>query len=206
MMKAGASNRGRLAVMVVLLCALVASLAVTAVTAAAEPGDSAEIRPISDGGFGFPDIRGPEAPEEYPFQYEDLSPEFRARQVSDQEIVFEHVEGGYTAWTIAAQPAHDQDGATVPTTVELSEDEVGPVVTLIVHYRAGNPAAGGAPFAFPVVGGKGWEGGFRTISVEMNNPTPPVPPSTPVQYCSVPPLRGLSLHAATSSFRLPAVR
>lgn len=39
------------------------------------------------------------------------------------------------------------------------------VVTLTVHHREGNPAAGGAPFAYPVNEGVGWEGGFQTVVV-----------------------------------------
>jgi hypothetical protein len=57
------------------------------VPAAAEEGDSAPIRPVSEGGLGFGTITGPTAPEEYPLQYEHLSPELKMRHVGDQLIV-----------------------------------------------------------------------------------------------------------------------
>jgi hypothetical protein len=205
MTNAGARRRRRLAATAALLCALLASLAVAA-PALAEAGDSAEIRPLSDGGFSFPDITGPAAPEEYPFQLEPSGPEIRARQVNDQEVIGEYIEGGFTAWTIEAGPAHDAVGATVPTTVTLTEDDEGGVVTLIVHYRAGNPGAGGAAFVFPIVGGQGWEGGYRTGRGELNEPnsssiSPPTSSSTPGPTCKVPSLRGLSLRAARTRLR-----
>jgi hypothetical protein len=94
----------------------------------------------------------------------------------------------------------------VPTTIALTEDEEGPVVTLTVHFRAGNPAAGGAPFVFPIVGGKGWEGGYSTISVEMNEPKSPATepsatPSPPAPSCTVPSLHGFGLTAVKKLLR-----
>ena len=65
--------------------------------------------------------------------------------------------------------AHDAVGKSVPTTLEVSPPNV---VTLTVHHRAGNPAAGGAPFTYPIFEGSGWEGGFSTFEVT-------VPPSEP---------------------------
>jgi hypothetical protein len=199
-------KRNRLAGGAAMACALVASLMIAPAPAAAETGDSAPIRPISEGGFSFPDISGPEAPEEYPFQLNPVSPEMRLRQVSDQEIVAEYIEGGWIGYSFQAEPAHDAVGATVPTTVALTEDGEGPVVTQTVHFRAGNPAAGRAPFVFPIVAGKGWEGGYRSISVELNEPKPPAAepspaPSPPAPTCTVPALRGLSLRAAKARLR-----
>jgi hypothetical protein len=184
---------------VVLLCALVASLAIAVAPAAAESGDSAPIRNLSDGGVSFPDITGPTAPEEYPISFE-LSSEMRARQVSDQLIVFEYIEGGYQGGSIEAEPAHDAEGSTVPTTVKLSE---GNIITMIVHYRAGNPAAGGAPFVFPITDGVGWSGGFFTGVVEISSPLPPAveQSATALATCKVPSLRGLGLRSAKSSLR-----
>jgi PASTA domain len=208
MTRAGTKRRKRLTAIAALLCALVASLAVVVAPAAAETGDSAPVRPMSDGGFDFPDITGPTAPEEYPFLLNPVSPEMRLRQVSDQEIVAEYIEGGVIGYSFEAVLAHDAVGATVPTTVQLSEGAEGPVVTLVVHHRAGNPAAGGAPFAYPIEDGPGWEGGWRTISVELSEPKPPVSteptpasPPAPTPICTVPSLRGVSLHAAKSRLR-----
>jgi hypothetical protein len=195
------TRRRRLAATAALFCALLASLAVAVVPAAAESSDSAPIRDLSDGGLSFPDITGPTAPEEYPMRLDPIGPELRMRQVSDQLIVAEYVEGGYSAFSLEAEPAHDADGATVPTTVELTE---GDIVTLTVHYRVGNPDAEGAPFDFPITGGTGWEGGYRTISFEMNEPQPATestPPASPAPTCTVPSLHALSLHAAKTRLR-----
>jgi hypothetical protein len=204
-MNAGAKRRRSATLIAALLCALAVGL-VFAGVAAAESGDSAPIRPVSEGGFDFPAIRGPEDPEEYPFQWGPLSPKLTARQANDQEIVFEYAEYEVIGWTTDAVPAHDADGATVPTTLKLSEDEEGPVITEIVHYRGGNPAAGGTPFVFPIMEGTGWEGGYRTISFELTEPTPPStepqaasPVATPA--CTVPSLHGLAIRAARSRLR-----
>jgi hypothetical protein len=160
---------------------------------------------MSEGGYYFPDITGPEAPEEYPMRI-NVGPEQVARQVSDQLIVVEYIEGGITALSFNAEPAHDAVGATVPTTLTL---EAGDIVTLTVHYRAGNPAAGGAPFAYPITGGTGWEGGFRTFSVSLTesewqvieaNPPAPTEPA-PAPTCRVPSLRGYSLRGAKIRLR-----
>jgi hypothetical protein len=205
-MKTTASKKRRkgLAACAALLCMLVASLAVAIAPAAAETGDAAPIRPLSDGGFSFPNITGPESPEEYPFQLNPPSPEMRMRQVGDQEIVAEYIEGGWIGYSFQAEPAHDAVGATVPTTIALTEDGEGPVVTLTVHFRAGNPA-GGAPFAFPVTGGKGWEGGWFYGTVELGGPKPPAndppPPPPPAPTCTVPSLHGLGLRAAKARLR-----
>jgi hypothetical protein len=194
-------NRISWAACAAILCALLA-----AAPAAAETGDSAPIRPVSDGGFSFPDIPGPEAPEEYPLQWGPLSPELKMRQVSDQEIVVEYINYGITSYTVKAPLAHAADGATVPTTLALTEDDEGPVVTIVVHHRPGNPQAGFVPFQYPVTGGAGWEGGYRTFSTELNEhkpPTtepPPAPPS-PAPTCKVPSLHGFGLVAVKKLLR-----
>jgi hypothetical protein len=204
---AGAKRRRRLAATAALVAALIVSLAVAVGPAAAEGGDSAEIVNRSEGGLDwFPDIRGPEAPEEYPVRLDNLSPELGVRQVSDQEVVVEYVKSSVTAFSINAVPASAADGATVPTTLALTEDEDGPIVTLVVHYRAGNPAAGGAPFVFPIITGEGWEGGFRTTSVGLSEPkppsaTPPAQSSPPPPSCTVPSLHGFGLRAAKARLR-----
>jgi hypothetical protein len=187
-----------------LLCALVASLAFTAGPAAAESGDSAEIRPLSEVGLTWPEITGPTSPEEYPIQMGELSPGMTMRQVGDQKVAVEYVESGIVSYTIESGLAHDAVGANVPTSLKLSEDEDGFVLTQIIHYRAGNPAAGGEPFAFPITPGEGWEGGLHIISgLIPGEPKPPAaegasPAQSPPPNCKVPPLRGLNLWAAKS--------
>jgi hypothetical protein len=204
MKSARAEMRRRSAAAAVLICALVASLVVAVGAAVADEGDSAPIRSLSQGGISFPDIQGPTTPEEYPFQLEDPGPEITLRQVDDQRIVAEYLEGGYQAFTFEAESAHAADGATVPTSIRLSEDAEGPVVTEIVRHRAGNPAAGGSPFVYPISGGKGWEGGFSTVGFEMNEPAPaaPSPPAVvPPVICTVPTLHDLPLKAAKARLR-----
>lgn len=174
-------------------------LAVLASSAAAaeEPGDTAPIRNIGEGGFGFPDITGPEAPENYPLRL-NLSGEQELRQLNETEVgVF--YSGGPLAFMLVAEKAHDADGSNVPTTLT----QTGPdMVTLTVHYRDGNPAAGGAPFVYPIMGGSGWEGGFRTITFEFNEKTAPTTEPSPVPVeCKVPSLRGLTRRAAAAKLR-----
>ncbi len=141
------------------LCALVASLAFAVAPAAAEAPDSAPVRSVSDGGLGFPEITGPEAPEEYPILME-LGPEQELRQQSDTQVGIYFKEDGVLAFSVESPGAHDADGATVPTTLEKTgEDEV----TLTVRFRAGNPAAGGAPFAYPIIDGAGLVGGLAEL-------------------------------------------
>lgn len=65
---------------------------------------------------------------------------------------------------LAAEEAHDAVGTDVPTTLTKTG---GDVVTLSVHFLEGNPAAGGAPFEYPIVGGAGWPGGFHTEHVTI---------------------------------------
>ena len=187
-----------------LLWALVASLAVAVAPAAAESGDAAP----SGGGMSFPTITGPEAPEEYPFNL-NLGSEQYLEPISATEVgVF--YAGHVLAFTLSAEPAHDAVGATVPTTLQQTGPEQ---VTLTVHHREGNPAAGWAPFVYPITGGAGWPGGFHTVTVEMNNPfgnanesvretNPPAPTEPiPVPTCKVPSLRGDSLRGAKIRLR-----
>jgi len=197
-------TRFRSAACAAILCALLA-----VPSAAAETGDSAPIRPESEAGFDFPRILGPEAAEEYPLQWSPLGPELKMRQVSDQEIVAEYIDYGVVSYSLHAPPAHDVEGAAVPTTIALSEDEEGPVVTIVVHHRPGNSKAGFAPFKYPIESGSGWEGGFSTIRVELNEPKPPAsepsaapaPPVLPVPTCTVPSLHGFGLVAVKKLLR-----
>jgi hypothetical protein len=153
--------------------------------------DTAEIQDSQ----GFGRIAGPEAPERYPFRVE-LGEEQELRQVSETEVLV--VSGGEPSLSIHAEDASDAEGATVPTTLKLNSEDI---VTLIVHYRAGNPAAGGAPFHYPITAGKGWSGGFRTIVVPMTNPLGEPQQPTTTTYCRVPSLRDLSLRAAKTRLR-----
>jgi hypothetical protein len=79
--------------------------------------------------------------------------------VDEQHAAVYYTEDHHLAFGISATAAHDADGSTVPTSLSVS---AGNILTLFVHHRGGNPAAGGAPFVYPVVDGPGWEGGFQT--------------------------------------------
>jgi hypothetical protein len=68
----------------------------------------------------------------------------------------------HPAFGITAELARDATGSAVPTSLEVS---AGNVVTLIVHHRAGNPAAGGAPFVYPISSGPAFEVGFSSVIV-----------------------------------------
>ncbi|HEX6667755.1 MAG TPA: PASTA domain-containing protein [Solirubrobacterales bacterium] len=168
------------------------------------PGSASAAPPIYDGGMVFSAIQGPDGPEEYSWEVQ-LGSDQGIEQVNDQELSVFYIEDHHSVLGIRARPAHDAEGAAVPTSLRLDE---GNVVTLIVHHRAGNPAAGGAPFTYPVTGGSGWEGGFQTYQVK--GPPGDVPPPEP-PHCVVPKLKGLTLSASrvqakNAGCRIGAVR
>jgi hypothetical protein len=123
-------------------------------------GASASL-PTYDGSTDFPEIYGPSEPEEFSWEVK-LGKEQELRAIDEREAAVFYNDGT-RAFVIEAGPAHDADGATVPTTIQVSGENV---ITLIVHHREGNPAAGGAPFVYPVNYGEGWEGGFSTVVVK----------------------------------------
>jgi hypothetical protein len=162
-------------------------MAVLAVCASAFPA-AAGAQPLSpyEGG-GFPNIEGPEGSEEFAWEV-NLGEEQELRSIDDRHIgVF--YSTGHESFSITATEAHDAEGATVPTTIAITGESA---VTLTVHHRAGNPAAGGAPFHYPVIAGAGWEGGFQTIHVSM----PPTEQAPAPPQCTVPDLGGRTLRAA----------
>ncbi len=123
------------------------------------------------------------------------------RQIDDQHaaVYLVDTEPELLAWTITATAAHDAIGSSVPTTLAVTGANV---ITLTVHHRAGNPAAGGATFIYPVTAGSGWEGGFQTYFAMMPPPEPlPQQASTSDEVvqpsqCVVPRLKGKSLKAS----------
>jgi hypothetical protein len=108
----------------------------------------------------FPAIHGPSDPEEYSWEV-TLGPGEQLKSVDGQHAEV-YYEDGTVAFVITVEPAHDAVGAAVPTSLGVSE---GDVITLVVHHRAGNPAAGGAPFVYPVVAGEGGQNGTGTVVV-----------------------------------------
>lgn len=161
----------------------------------AAPAAAAAFPPY-DGGQMFPAIHGPEDPEDYTWEVQ-LGEEQTLEAVDDQHAVVRY-ENGSVAFTINAEPAHDATGATVPTTIAVTEPNL---FTLTVHHLAGSPAAGGAPFTYPISAGAGWEGGVATVTVTMPpaTETSAPPPSAPA--CLVPDLAGRSLKAARRQLR-----
>jgi hypothetical protein len=182
-------KRGRLAALAAILCALVA-----AAPAAGETGS--EIPPYG----GWPSITGPEAPEEYPYRVNLYEQELV--QATPTEVFVKYIDGP-TAFTLQAGEAHDVDGAAVPVTLTVTGPDL---VTRTIYHREGNPAAGFAPFTYPILDGPGWEGGFHVFKVEFNEPKPPASepapaPSPPAPTCTVPSLRGFGLTAVKKLLR-----
>jgi hypothetical protein len=195
-------KRGVLGGIALSICALVVCLAIAVAPAAAEEGNTAPIRPVSAGGLRIPDILGPEAPEEYPVQYKNVVEGVRFSQIDEQTILVEYLGKNSPDSTIKALPAYANDGAVVPTAIRLSEDAEGPIITMIVRHRAGNPAAGGAPFAYPITGGpETSKGGFFAGAVETTEAPATPEPTAPVTACKVPALRGLTVKAAKARLR-----
>ena len=146
-----------------LISTLVLACAALSSTAAADPLPPYE-------GMSFPEISGPSAPEDYSWKVQ-LEEDQELRQVDERDAVVYFTDGEHVAFSIRAADAHDAVGKSVPTTLEVSSPNV---VTLTVHHRAGNPAAGGVPFTYPILEGAGWEGGFSTFEVSMP-PREPLP-------------------------------
>ena len=156
---------------------------------------SAEPLPLFDGAMSFHAIPGSEGPEEFSWEVR-LGEGQELRQIDDQHAGVHAEEDDRLVLTIKAVAAHDAVGTNVPTTLAVTAPNV---ITLTVHHRAGDPAAGGAPFTYPVIAGSGWEGGFQTHQVQMPPPTEasaPPPLSGMVATCLVPDLTGRSLKAS----------
>lgn len=184
MLRVSLASKAAFLVAVVILCAL--SIGSTA--ALAYPS-------LDEGGQVFPAIYSPAEPEEFSWEV-TLGEEQELQQIDEQEIGVYYTDG-HLALTIQAELAHDADGATVPTTIRVTGENV---FTLTVHHREGNPAAGGAPFVYPIVAGPGWEGGFVTTIIEM-------PPGEKElqegeeKRCRVPALRGATVAGARRRLR-----
>jgi hypothetical protein len=145
--------------------------------------------PVYDGVMAFGDIEGPGGPAEY--SWEVKLDEEEELKVIDERQVGVLWEDGERAMTITAVAAHDAIGTSVPTTLALTQPNI---ITLTVHHRDGNPAAGGAPFDYPVIAGEGWEGGFKTEPAVVTEPNLEGPPSAPA--CVVPDLTNRTLRAS----------
>jgi hypothetical protein len=149
-----------------------AVLIVAGLVGSAASAWAVEPRPLDDGGMIFPEIHSSADPEEYAYTV-SLGGDQELPQIDERHVgVF--YSYGTPSFTIEAESAHDAEGAAVPTTLMITKEDV---ITLTVHHREGNPAAAGAPFTYPITGGTGWAGGFRTEVVTMVNPNVKPPPA-----------------------------
>jgi hypothetical protein len=171
--------------------------AVLAFSVLAPAAAGADTLPPYDGLMSFQPIQGAEEPEEFSWELK-LDDEQELRLIDDTHAGVYWVETDTLAMSIVAQKAHDSEGSTVPTTVAVTQPNI---ITLTVHHRAGNPAARGAPFDYPVVPGAGYEGGFQTVHVVMPEPTEQVPAAP---QCAVPDLRGRTVRTARRMLRRAA--
>jgi hypothetical protein len=144
----------------------------------------------------FPAIHSPEDPEDYCFEVQ-LNEGQTLEQIDDRHIAVKSKTEA-VAWEISAALAHDATGVEVPTTIAVTGENL---FTLTVHHRAGNPAAEGAPFVYPISNGAGWEGGFVTVTVTMPVAEEPPQPPQAAPSCLVPDLHGLSLKATRKKLR-----
>jgi PASTA domain len=171
----------------------VGTLAFVLVAALSAGSAVAELPPY-EGTMNFAPITGPSDPEDFSWLV-NLGEGQELRAIDEQHAVVFDTESQKTAIGIAAAPAHDAIGTAVPTSLSVSGENV---ITLTVHHRAGNPAAGDAPFVYPVTVGEGWEGGFATSIAQMPPPEPlarePLPDES--RSCRVPQLKGKTLAAA----------
>ncbi|HKO37451.1 MAG TPA: PASTA domain-containing protein [Solirubrobacterales bacterium] len=174
--------------------ALAGILAAAWIIAIAPASAIAEEHPPYDGLMTFPAIHGSAEPEE--FSWEVQLGEGETLELVDDRNAVLRWEDGTAGLHITAQLAHDAEGTNVPTTLAVTQPNI---VTLTVHHRAGNPAAGGASFVYPVVAGAGWEGGFQTHVVAM--PPPVSPAAAPDPRCEVPDLSGRPLKASRKLLR-----
>lgn len=139
---------GGLLLVVVVACAVLLG---AASAGAAEP-------PEYDGTMDFPRITAPDGPEEYSWRVH-LHEGQELRPIDDQSAAVLYTEPEHFAFMISAGAAHDAIGTNVPTTLAVTTPDL---ITLTVHHREGNPLAGGAPFNYPIIAGKGWEGGVQS--------------------------------------------
>lgn len=128
---------------------------------------------------------------------ETLGEDQELRPVDDRHAAVYFTEPEHLAFEIEAVAAHDAVGSAVPTSLAVTQPNI---ITLTVHHRAGNPAAGGSPFDYPVVAGVGWEGGFQTHAVVMPPPTEQATLSS-APRCIVPDLSGRTLKASRRQLR-----
>lgn len=169
-------------------------------------GAASAALPPYEGTMSFPPIQGASDPEEYSWEV-NLAEGQELQPIDEQHAAVYYTEGHVLAFGITAELAHDAIGTAVPTTLSVSGSNV---IALTVHHRAGNPATGGAPFAYPVTSGAGWEGGSSTEQVKGppdESEADQVPREVErrdtlvAESCRVPKLKGSSLKASKRRLR-----
>ncbi len=153
-MKASSAFR-RMAIAVATLAAVTAVAGI----GPASPAAATPVAPQYTGDMTFPPIENAEGPEEFSWRV-NLAAGQVLESVDERSAEVYYADGHHPAFAIDAEFAHDANGAEVPTTLAVTAPDI---VTLTVHHRAGKPAAGGAPFEYPVMAGPGWEQGFETV-------------------------------------------
>ncbi len=111
-------------------------------------------RPLYDGSMIFQAIRGPEAPEEYSWEFH-LREGLELKSIDQQTAGLFWTSNGSLAMAIGATLAHDAAGRQVQTTLGVTE---GHVITLTVHYKASN-------FAYPILAGTAMQVGYEAATV-----------------------------------------
>lgn len=144
--------------------------------------------PPYEGGIQYPVIHTSAEPEDYTWELQ-LDEDQELRVIDERRAGVYYAGEEILAFTITAEPAHDATGAAVQTTIAVT----GPrLVTFTVHHHAGNPAAGGALFAYPISPGEGYETGYAPGTMAFPPPTPPpflrrfppaLFPSSPASRC-----------------------
>ena len=131
-------------------------------TVSANTGDHVDtvIRPLSDGGMTFENIRDSSGPEEFSWSV-DLEPGQELKAIDDKTVQV-YYDGGHPAFVIKAMAAHDAVGTAVATKISIAGANV---VTLTVEHR-------NQSFVYPVIAGTGWQGGYQLHIVEMPPPEP----------------------------------
>jgi len=134
--------------------------------------------PVYSGFMVFPTIHSASDPEEFSWRVE-VGPGQELKQVGEHVAVV-YADGIHAAITIDASPAHDAQGIAVPTSIAVTGEDV---VTLSVHHRAGNPAAGGVPFSYPIEEGPSYEIGPSSVIVVPSAPVQPVAAGAEAPVC-----------------------
>lgn len=185
-------RRGLSGLVLVVFCVLGSGVA-----AAAEPP------PPYDGLMSFSSIQGSDGPEEFSWAVK-LYEGQELRAIDETHAAVYYTDSEHLAFQIEAAKAHAADGANVPTTLAVTQPNL---ITLTVHHRVGNPAAGGAPFDYPINAGAGWEGGFQSYEIDgpplpvTSMPAVPVVAEFPTPLCTVPDLTGRTLKASRRQLR-----